>query len=600
MLISGPLTHESRNALERQLERIEASKSFSRCGRLMELLRFVCAAAAEGRAGELKETVIAVSVFSRAASYDPKKDSIVRTEASRLRKRLKKYYEDEGRTDSVCIDLPPGSYLPVLEFRIHSGAPVQRKTRWNAITPALALAAILLTWAWVRWQRPEIVLAILPFEDLSGNNSPAYLGQSVSREVHHNLSTVESLRLVGRATVTQFRPGPAALREASRQIKADYFITGAVRRVGGRVTLRAEMTKSENLVEVWSFGAEETEAAGLEQLEERVARQAANALRRELGNLRRRYDIDPDLKDRFRQADYYLSSFRAPEAALAIPILDEIIRRDPSFAPAHAALAHALLNNSYNGVSPVQESEARMDQLAHRALELDPLLADAHSALGFLEMRRYRWREAEDRFQQALRLDPDSPQAYYGLGFAVYAKSGRYEEAVQTLQRGLRRDPLSQRLLTSLSIAHHFAGQCGSAVATASRLVREGNPMVSGSALATIARCACAENLDKGVEEARRLNSPDWEAYCFAKYGRQAEARALFEKHSANRYMRMAYFAGTRDSDRLLTLLEQDFRNNNPALPFYLHWPEFHFLRPQPRYRELRRLVHLPVTDSNR
>src|SRR6185436_4894321 len=92
----------------RQLERVLASSGFVRNERLSSFLRFVVERHLEGRDSEIKESVIAVEVFGRRADYDPKLDSIVRTEAGRLRARLTEYYAGDGRQDPFVIDIPKG------------------------------------------------------------------------------------------------------------------------------------------------------------------------------------------------------------------------------------------------------------------------------------------------------------------------------------------------------------------------------------------------------------------------------------------------------------------------------------------------------------
>src|SRR5215472_18100220 len=96
----------------RQLERVLASPGFARSERLSRLLRFVVERHLEGRDTELKESLIGVEVFGRKPDYDPKLDSIVRSEAARLRSRLIEYYAGEGSRDPVVIELPKGGYTP--------------------------------------------------------------------------------------------------------------------------------------------------------------------------------------------------------------------------------------------------------------------------------------------------------------------------------------------------------------------------------------------------------------------------------------------------------------------------------------------------------
>src|SRR5580700_7604868 len=142
----------SQLAIRRQMDRILASPGFSSNQRLSAILRFVVENELSGRGDELKEIVIGVEVLGRPADYNPKKDSIVRAEAGRLRARLSEYYQREGKADPMVIELPRGGYVPV--FRRppdDADQPAIRRfgNTWilfAGVAAAFAIAAIALAW----------------------------------------------------------------------------------------------------------------------------------------------------------------------------------------------------------------------------------------------------------------------------------------------------------------------------------------------------------------------------------------------------------------------------------------------------------------------
>jgi hypothetical protein len=99
------------------LERIRGSHAMSGCNRLLQLLSFVVESTLRGDASHLKETTIGVEVFGRSPDYDPKVDTIVRSQAWRLRAKLRKYYSSEGANDPMVIDIPTGQYVPSFHIR---------------------------------------------------------------------------------------------------------------------------------------------------------------------------------------------------------------------------------------------------------------------------------------------------------------------------------------------------------------------------------------------------------------------------------------------------------------------------------------------------
>ncbi|MGD1073072.1 MAG: hypothetical protein ABSB15_23380 [Bryobacteraceae bacterium] len=126
-------------AASKELERVLASPGFARNERLSKFLRYIVERHLEGRGGELKESLIGIHVFGRAPGYDPKKDPIVRTEATRLRARLSEYYFREGKGSPLAIDLPRGGYVPVfLGFQTDLDKPVTRRFQNRWVLPATA------------------------------------------------------------------------------------------------------------------------------------------------------------------------------------------------------------------------------------------------------------------------------------------------------------------------------------------------------------------------------------------------------------------------------------------------------------------------------
>jgi hypothetical protein len=114
-------------AVHGALERVVASAAFANSPRMSRFLRFVVEETAAGRASELKEYVVGVRVFDKAESFDPSIDPTVRVEASKLRAKLTRYYETEGRSDRILIDIPKGHYSASVRIRSEDESSVQAR-----------------------------------------------------------------------------------------------------------------------------------------------------------------------------------------------------------------------------------------------------------------------------------------------------------------------------------------------------------------------------------------------------------------------------------------------------------------------------------------
>src|SRR5262249_29256829 len=142
-----------------------SSSGFIRNERLSRFLRFVVERHLEGRDEEIKESLIGFEVFGRKPDYDPKLDSVVRTEAARLRARLAEYYGREGRDRRLVIELPKGGYIPV--FR-HAETARGSTASWLAIASvAVAIITVGIGWWRVQARFAPVRIAVLPLEDLS-------------------------------------------------------------------------------------------------------------------------------------------------------------------------------------------------------------------------------------------------------------------------------------------------------------------------------------------------------------------------------------------------------------------------------------------------
>src|ERR1700719_4008162 len=167
-----PSAEPEAQTARRQLERVLASAGFARNERLARFLRFVVEQHLQGKDSELKESVIAIEVFGRRPDHDPTQDSIVRTEAGRLRARLSDYYLGEGKGDSLVIELPKGGYVPF--FRQAVSAPqaapgsrdrrVPRLDRWWLFAGIACVVVLVAAVGWwhIQQQSAPIPIAVLP------------------------------------------------------------------------------------------------------------------------------------------------------------------------------------------------------------------------------------------------------------------------------------------------------------------------------------------------------------------------------------------------------------------------------------------------------
>src|ERR1700689_1379443 len=201
---AGELTPELVRAT---LDKILSSPGFANAERLTRFLRYTVEETLNGQTEKLKESLLGIDVFGRKPTYDPRVDAVVRTEAVKLRARLRDYYESEGREDEIIIDLPKGGYIPVFRFRekqpAESSTPVveiPKGREWKpAVATLLVLAVLGASIYFVlrsKTRTPDAPpselssIAVLPFADLRSEEDQEYFCDGMTEEIIDALSKI--------------------------------------------------------------------------------------------------------------------------------------------------------------------------------------------------------------------------------------------------------------------------------------------------------------------------------------------------------------------------------------------------------------------------
>ena len=445
--------------VEKHLERVLASSGFARNERLSRFLRFIAQEELNGRGSELKESLIGVEVFGRRPGFDPKHDSTVRSEAARLRARLAEYYDDEGRGDTVVIELPKGGYIPRFRrsqphLQQGNSGPARHLQSWQKVLAAgLSLAAVGL-WLWNRGTSP-ISIAVLPLTNLSSDAANDYFVDGITDEIIRNLSILDGLAVRSQTSSFAFKGKAHAIREIGRQLEADYILEGSVLRAGQRLRMDAQLVRVRDDFPLWS-GRYDRQLTDVFAIQDELSRSIVNQLRLKLGRGRRRYETSVEAYDYYLRARALENRGRAAQVASIGPF-QQAIARDSSFAPAYAGLASAYVARSGEGVPGRDEELATMQATAEKAIELDPLLAEAHAALGMTYARVAQWREAEQRFRRAIELDAGSSSTRRDFAISLLLPLGRVEEAVHEMRAAERADPLS----SDVYVLFRICASCG-------------------------------------------------------------------------------------------------------------------------------------------
>jgi TolB-like protein/Flp pilus assembly protein TadD len=423
----------------------------------------------------------------------------------------------------------------------------------------------------------------------------AYLADGLTDELIRNLSVIEGLAVRSRTSSFALQAKSRNAREAGKQLGVDYLLEGSVLRVGHQIRIDVQLIRARDDFSLWSGGFDR-ELTDVLAVQEEIATGIANNLRLNLGRGRRRYEISTEAYDLYLHARAL--DMRSQVTDQVIVLLQKVIAKDTSFAPGYAGLAAAYAYRS-GTVHSDSADLANMRSAAEKAIQLDPLLAEAHAALGTAYARDAEWTQSEKSFRRAIELDPNRSASYNDFSIDLLLVLGRIGEAVKQMRIAERADPLSDqvhdRLALVLTSARRFdeaAGHCTKLPAADIRRntclgrVRLGQGRIS-------------EALQVLSTAAHRTIAPDtpiwgYLGYAYGRAGRRQDAEKLASDVSTNPFQQALTFAGLGDKDRTLQALERMASFGPVRLGRDLTYPEFALVSGDPRVKALRKKVGLP------
>lgn len=405
---------------------------------MSRLLRFVVQRSLAGQAADLKEYLLGVEVFDRTPAFDPRTDPIVRVEARRLRAKLKSYYESEGQEDGIVIEIPTGGYAAAFRLRgeVRAECPAE--------------------------ENPATSIAVLPFSNLSPEPDAEYFSDGLTEELIHALTKVRGLRVVAWATAAQLKDGRDDYAAVGRRLMVGSVLQGSVRRSGERLRITVRLVLTESGQYLWAETYDRW-MADLFDIQEDIAREIAESLRVQLlgaqpqeEGARKRWNVDA--YDRYLQGRYQWNKRTLDGFHAAIRLFSQAVEIDAEFALAFAGLADTYSLMAELGLASTKDTMPMAKAAALRALELDPLLAEAHTSLGLIEsLFEWKWQEGAMRYRRALELHPGYATAQHWYAGDYLAMLGRFDEAIDGMRRAVQLDPLSVAIQDTMAHVYMLA-----------------------------------------------------------------------------------------------------------------------------------------------
>jgi TolB-like protein/DNA-binding winged helix-turn-helix (wHTH) protein/Tfp pilus assembly protein PilF len=321
----------------------------------------------------------------------------------------------------------------------------------------------------------RVMVAVMPFQNLTGDAGEEYLSDGLTEEMIARLGGLdtEHLGVIARTSVMHYKHTSEPLDQIGRELGVQYLLEGSVRREGDNVRIAAQLIQMKDQTHIWSqqYDRERNSLLALEgEIAQHIAGEVLVTLDTSKSIGLKSQPAQNLTAEAYEAHDLYLRgryfwNKRTPQAlAQAAGYFQQAIAKDPSYAPAYAGLADAYsLMSSFDSAKP-SEVMPKARAAALRALELDDNLAEAHASRALIAQNfDWDWTTAEREYRRAIQLNPNYATAHHWYAECL-ALQGRFEEASFEMARARQLDPLSLIMAADNGAILYFSRQYDPAI----------------------------------------------------------------------------------------------------------------------------------------
>ncbi|HXM12559.1 MAG TPA: winged helix-turn-helix domain-containing protein [Terriglobales bacterium] len=513
--------------------------------------------------------------------------------------------------------------VPEIQLDSHGrGARHWRTVVIASATVALVLIAVYVIWPWRSRRGPaeqpgRIMIAVLPFENFTGDPGQEYFSDGLTEEMISQLGDLDPAHLgvIARTSVMHYKHSQESIPQIGKDLGVQYVIEGSVRRDSERVRITAQLIQVKDQSHLWAREYDR-ELGHLLELQAGIAREVANEIEFSLSGRRpieatRETAAPPEPKsyeayDLYLKGRYFWNKRTAEGFRQAADYFQQAVDKDPNYGRAYAGLADTFTLVSTWYIGPQSELMPKARTAALRALELDESLAEAHASLALIkENYDYDWPGSEKEFRRAIQLGPQ-----YATAHQWYAEflswQGRFGEAFAESEQARQLDPLSLIIASDYASILYNSRQYDSAVKQC-RSVLELDPNFHHARDLLIPSYLQLGRYDEAVDEINRWAARDqgpwaWasRATVYSRLGRAGEARrqlVKIEQLPGSRADRtpalLIAYSGTGQKERVIELLQRASSEHSNAVVQIKVDPMYDPVRNDPRFKELLRRVGL-------
>ena len=497
---------------------------------------------------------------------------------------------------------------------------------WKIVAGAVLILSLLVA-GHFQWGRKaskssapvsRVMVAVLPFQNLTGDPAQDYFSDGLTEEMIAELTRLNRnhLGVIARTSVMLYKQSPKPLDQIGRELGVQYVMEGSVRRDSSRVRITAELIQIKDQTHLWAREYDRELNNSL-ALQSEIAQEIGDEIQISLGESNgvkaanhpapTRSTASYEAYDLYLKGRYFWNKRTRAGFLQAANYFQQAIAKDPKYASAYAGLADTFGLMSTWYAAPQQEFMPKAKATALNALALDDSLAEAHASLALVaENYDYDWQTAEKEFRRAIQLNPDYATAHQW--YAEYlAWQGRFNEALAESERARQLDPMSLIIATDRGAILFYARKYDRAI-DQFRAVVDMDPGFSNARAFLAATYVQQGKFAEALKENELMGNgedPPWywafTAYIYNHSGNVAQAQhalARFEALSPSLrsdalLARLVAYNGSTQHEKILSLLEEAYKERSPALTNIKVDPRYDNLRKDQRFQALLARVNL-------
>ncbi len=503
--------------------------------------------------------------------------------------------------------------LPRIEGPMGEREPRAPK-HWGKPAVAAACAVILVVVGSLSWRHfraaarsEKIMLAVLPFENLTGDPSKEYLADGLTEETISELGRLkpEQLGVIARTSVMGYKHKDTRLDQIGRDLSVQYVLENSLRESGNHIRLTSQLIQVNDQTHLWSKDYDYP-AKDILAIEDDVAKAVAQEIRlrltsRQQAELAQPHRVDPDAFDAYLQGYYFFERNTDKDTEMAGKYYERATQLDPSYALAWVGLSRVRKWQAMQGLIPREEGNRLAREEVERALGLNPNLAVAHTQMGRIKQQvDFDWAGADASYQSAAALEPGNPETVR-MAASSARMLGRFDEALPFARRAVDLDPLNAGSWETLAETEFFMGQLNQALADCKKAL-ELNPDVYPGPIQLTKIYVMLGRPQDALPDIERVRDEPQRAFLYAiayyaldrKQESDAALSELVTKYQQNTYRIAEVYAFRNKSDAAFEWLDRAYGQRDAGLILTKVDPLLKSLRHDPRYAALLKKLNLP------